>query len=71
MDEAYGHLTTATETAFILFSYPMRSVCTLVFSYKTRRNFKLRNFNTILDICLILSTFTWVGRYAQLHIVED
>ena len=60
------YLAEAMEVAFIVFSFPIRTIMVAVFSYRTGRNFKLLNFNTVVDTCLFIGVLAWFIKYEQL-----
>jgi len=60
------YLDEAMEVAFIVFSFPIRTIMVAVFSYRTGRNFKLLNFNTVVDTCLFLGVLAWFLKYELL-----
>ena len=53
----------AMEVGLLVFSFPIRTAMVVIFSKKTRRNYKWLNINTILDIAMFLGVFVWFVRY--------
>lgn len=51
------------EVGLLVFSFPLRTMMVVVFSKKTRRNYKWFNVNTILDLAMFLGVFVWFFRY--------
>ena len=54
------------DVALICFSFPIRTIQIFIFSMRTRRNYKLLNFDTIVDISLFAGVLVWFLKYEQL-----
>jgi hypothetical protein len=59
-------LNEAMDVALMVFSFPLRTAMVMLFSQKTRRNYKWANINTFLDISLFMGVFIWFIRYEML-----
>lgn len=61
--EGAVYLVEAMDVALVAFAFPLRTIMIAVFSYRTARNFKLLNFNTIVDACLFVGVLAWFIKY--------
>lgn len=74
LDKKYHHdlelgalyLVEAMDVALICFAFPIRTIQIMIFSYRTRRNYKVANFNTIVDLLLFTGVLVWFIRYEYL-----
>jgi hypothetical protein len=66
LEEGGVYLKEAMEVDMVAFSFPIRTIMVLVFSYRTGRNYHIMNFNTVVDFCLFVGVLVWFLRYEYL-----